>query len=217
MGLDDRGVICPACLGNVKWIEPPCCRQCGLPFDGEVTGSFVCGYCQDLKFHFSRAVCACRADGVVRDSILRFKYNREMHFGRHLADWLIAGATRWLDWRGVDAIVPVPLHPRKKRHREFNQSEHLGRALSRAVNVPMIAGNLRRVKDTPTQTRLDAAGRAANLRGAFRARRPKEFAGKRLVVLDDVFTTGATLDSCAKVLRVAGAQDVVALALARGT
>ena len=212
----EPGVICAACLGTVRWIEPPFCQQCASPFSGKVTETFVCGYCQDLRFAFERAVCACRAEGVVRDCIHRFKYNREMYFGRHLADWLLAGARRWIEWREVDAIVPVPLHPRKKREREFNQAEYLTRALSGGVGVPALSEHLRRVKDTVTQTALDAEQRAANLRKAFAVRQAEAFRGKRLVLVDDVFTTGATMDACAKVLRVAGAQGVIALAVARG-
>ncbi len=178
-------------------------------------------------------MCACRAEGVVRDCILRFKYNREMYFGPHLVDWLVGAAQRWIDWTAVDAIVPVPLHPRKERHREFNQAEYLADALSRALgsrdetvaagfsprpalNVPVLKGNVRRVKDTGTQTKLDAEARARNLRDAFAVRDKTVFTGKRLVLLDDVFTTGATLNSCAKVLRSAGAREVVALTVARG-
>ena len=91
-----------------------------------------------MRFHFSRAIAACRAEGVVRYCILRFKYQREMYFGPHLVDWLQVAAHRWIDWREVDAIVPVPLHPRKQRHREFNQAEYLADALGKALNVPVV-------------------------------------------------------------------------------
>ena len=177
---------------------------------------FVCGHCQDLHLNFSRTVCACRAEGVVRDSILRFKYNREMYFGTHLVDWLVIAAQRWIDWREIDVIVPVPLHPRKLRQREFNQAEYLAAGLSRSVRVPVLKRNLRRVKDTPTQTKLDAKSRMKNLRDAFAVRDANDFKGKRVVILDDVFTTGATMDSCAKTMKSAGAREVVALAVARG-
>jgi ComF family protein len=209
--------VCPDCLASAKPIEPPFCRQCAAPFTGTVTGeTFVCGHCQDLHFYFDRTVCACRTEGVVRDSILRFKYNREMYFGTHLVSWLLIAANRWIDWREIDAIVPVPLHPRKLRQREFNQAEYLAAGLSKVVNVPVLKRNLRRVKDTPTQTKLDAEARMKNLREAFAVRDETVFKGKRLVILDDVFTTGATMDSCAKTLRGAGAREVVALAVARG-
>jgi ComF family protein len=169
-----------------------------------------------LHFYFSRTICACRTEGVVRDSILRFKYNREMYFGRHLVDWLLVAAQRWIDWREIDAIVPVPLHSRKLRQREFNQAEYLAAGLSKVVNVPVLKWNLRRVKDTPTQTKLDAEARMKNLRDAFTVRDETALAGKRLVILDDVFTTGATMDSCARTMKSAGAREVIALAVARG-
>lgn len=213
---EDPGVVCPACLGRAKPIVPPVCQHCALPFDGRLTEPFECGYCKDLKFHFSRAVAACRAEGVVRECIHRFKYNREMYFEPHLADWLVAAGRQWVEWREVDAIVPVPLYPRKERAREFNQAERLARALGRAVGVPVLARLLRRVKETGTQTKLDAAGRRANVRDAFAAPDGAGIAGRRIVLVDDVFTTGATLDSCARVLRRQGAKDVVALTVARG-
>jgi ComF family protein len=148
--------------------------------------------------------------------LIEFKYNRRMYFGPHLAEWLITAARQRLDWTALDVIVPVPLHPRKKRHRQFNQAEYLADAAGRAFGKPVWPRALRRVKDTPTQTKLDADRRRANLRGAFVARQPDRVAGQRVVLVDDVFTTGATLDACARVLRVAGAQDVVVLAVARG-
>jgi len=213
---EQPGVVCPLCLAKAKPIEPPFCQRCALPFDGKLTEPFECGYCQDLKFGFSRAVAACRAEGVVRDCIHRFKYNREMYFEEHLAGWLIGAGTRRIDWQRVDAIVPVPLYPRRERQREFNQADRLARALSRTVGVPVLPRYLRRVKETGTQTKLDAAARRANMRGAFGVRGGKIFAGKRLVLVDDVFTTGATLDSCARMLCQEGAVDVIALAVARG-
>jgi predicted amidophosphoribosyltransferase len=245
----EPGIVCPDCLASAKPIEPPFCRQCAAPFTGTVSGeTFVCGHCQDLHFYFDRTVCACRTEGVVRDSILRFKYNREMHFGEHLVNWLLVAVHRWIDWREIDAIVPVPLHPRKLRQREFNQAEYLADGLSRALrgevrrrspdravwfgrregettaesgvttgfNIPVVKRNLRRVKDTPTQTKLDAEARMKNLRDAFAVRDETVFKGKRLVILDDVFTTGATMDSCAKTMKSAGAREVIALAVARG-
>jgi ComF family protein len=187
-----------------------------LPFDGALPEPFACGYCAGLKFHFSRAVAACRAEGVVRDAIHRFKYGRELYFERHLADWLLAAARERVDWAAVDAIVPVPLFPRKEREREFNQAELLSRSLGKAVGRPVIARKLRRVKETGTQTRLDAAARRENVRDAFAARGGEVFAGKRLALVDDVFTTGATLDACARVLHEMGAQDVIAITVARG-
>ena len=211
----EPGVICASCLAVAKRIEPPFCRRCSLPFVGQLDRQFECGYCQDIKFHFSRAVAACRAEGLVRDCIHRLKYKRELYYLRHLTDWLIAAGRTHVDWLTVDAIVPVPLHPVKQRDREFNQAELLAQQLSRAFAKPLISNGVRRVKETLTQTKLDALARRANLRDAFAAGRGR-LSGLRLVLVDDVFTTGATLDSCARLLLSQGAAAVMALTVARG-
>jgi ComF family protein len=209
-------VICPPCLALAKPVEPPFCRRCAQPFDGKLDEQVECGYCQNLKFHFSRAYAACRAEGLVRDCIHHLKYNRQMYYLPHLADWLTAAGKRWVDWTQVDAIVPVPLHPVKERSREFNQAALLAWELSRSVGRPVLAESVRRVKDTQTQTRLDAKARRDNLRGAFASRDDGLLAGKRVVLVDDVFTTGATLDACASIIISSGATDVIALTVARG-
>ena len=209
------GVICPSCLALAKRIEPPFCQRCSLPFAGQVADQIECGYCHGLPFHFTHAVAACRAEGLVRDCIHRLKYKRELYYVRHLADWLADAGRARVDWPTVDAIVPVPLHPVKQRDREFNQAELLARQLSREFGKPLITHGVRRVKATPTQTRLDAHARRTNLRGAFAAGR-EPVAGLQLVLVDDVFTTGATLDSCASLLVSQGAAAVLALTVARG-
>ena len=211
----EPGVVCAACLARAKRIEPPFCQRCSLPFAGQLDAQIECGYCRDLPFHFTRAVAACRADGLVRDCIHRLKYKRELYYLPHLAGWLIDAGRAHVDWSAVDAIVPVPLHPVKQRDREFNQAELLAAALGREFGKPVLARAVRRVKDTPTQTKLDAHARRANLRAAFAAGR-RSVAGQRLVLVDDVFTTGATLDSCASLLVSQGAAAVMALTVARG-
>jgi ComF family protein len=212
----DAGVLCGGCRERVAYLAPPFCQRCALPFDGAVDGMFDCGYCHNLPFHFERAVAGCRAKGVVRDCIHRFKYDRAMYFGSHLAEWIVMAGRQWIDWSAVDAVVPVPLHPRKKRHRQFNQAEFLADAVGKVFLKPVLTTAVRRVRDTKTQTRLDAAARRENLRGAFAVRRAAAVDGQRVVLVDDVFTTGATLDACAKVLRQAGAANVIVLTVARG-
>ena len=211
----EGGVICASCLALAKRIEPPFCRRCSLPFAGQLDDQIECGYCQGLKFHFTRVVAACRAEGLVRDCIHRLKYKRELYYLTHLGGWLIEAGKLHVNWQAVDAIVPVPLHPVKQRDREFNQAELLARQLGRAFGKPVITTGVRRVKETPTQTKLDAVARRANLRGAFAAGR-RRLDGLQVVLVDDVFTTGATLDSCASLLVSQGAAAVMALTVARG-
>lgn len=211
------GVICRGCLAGARVIEPPFCGRCGLPFDGAPSAIERCGHCHDRAFAFDRAVAACRAAGPVREAIHRFKYQRQMYFAGHLAEWIVGAAWRWIDWSEVDLVVPVPLHPRKQRQREFNQAVVLARAVGQATGCAVADGVLRRRRDTATQTHLTAPDRAKNLKGAFGAgARIGLASGQRVVLVDDVFTTGATLDGCAKVLRDGGAETITALTVARG-
>ena len=113
-------------------------------------------------------------------------------------------------------LVPVPLHPTRERHREFNQSERLGRWLSRATGIPMDARLVRRVVPTRTQTRLDREARQENMRNAFAMRKKRRLQGERILLLDDVFTTGATTSACARTLRKGGAARVCVWTVARG-
>jgi len=211
----ERGVICAACLELVPWIKPPFCSRCGLPFSGALDGAFECGYCRELELHFSRGVAACLARGVVLHAIHEFKYHRKLYFGPHLAEWIVTAAREYVPWNAVDVVVPVPLHPRKKRERGFNQAEYLAEKVGEAFGVPVMKRGLRRLRDTPTQTRLDREQRVKNLEGAFDAPDKTLWKGRHVLLVDDVFTTGATLDACARVLRRAGAADVCVLTVAR--
>lgn len=209
------GYVCAECLRNVHPIRAPFCQKCGLPFRGEITLTFECGNCRDKHYAFDRAIAAVTTQGIVRECVHRFKYARHEWFGKILAHYLIEAGLQHFEWDAVDAIVPVPLHPRKLREREFNQAEFLGNKLSRAFQKPLITDNLRRVRDTQTQTRLDLHGRADNMRGAFAVKQPAAFSRKRLILVDDIFTTGATTNECASILLKAGAANVSVLTVAR--
>jgi ComF family protein len=153
----------------------------------------------------------------VRDVIHRYKYHRALWFEPFLAELLVAVAAPVLAAEPCDLIVPVPLHPVRKREREFNQAERLARRLGRAVNLPVRTDLLVRFQATPTQTRLKRAERAANVRRAFGRRHGRLLRGERVVLVDDVLTTGATASACAAVLRESGASEVRVWTVARGT
>jgi len=212
-----EGFVCGRCWQQVRFIKPPFCRRCGLPFHGELTSEFECGNCRELKLHFRSARSAVSASGTVLEVIHRYKYQRALWFEPFLADLLIREALPELQKEKWDWIVPVPLHPAKKRQREFNQAERLATYLSAAAQIPMDTGLLKRVTGTFTQTKLTRQQRAENMRGAFRMRdRRKRLKGQRILLFDDVFTTGATTDACARVLLAAGAEEVCVWTVARG-
>jgi ComF family protein len=210
------GLVCPACWARVRFIRPPFCDRCGLPFAGELTTGFVCTNCHDLTFHFAWARSAVHAKSVTLEAIHRFKYSGARWFEFFLADLLVREAAAPLRAEKWDYLVPVPLHPVKLREREFNQAERLASHLSRATGIPLNLDLLVRVHATATQTLLTRAERAANMKRAFAVPPGVPVKGRRIVLVDDVFTTGATTNAGAAALRAAGAAAVGVWTVARG-
>jgi ComF family protein len=209
-----EGYVCAECWTQVRFIRPPFCERCGLPFAGEITAPFECTNCRELELHFSSARSAVVAKTLVLEVIHRFKYSRALWHENFLADLLIREAAPVLRGQCWDALVPVPLHPQKWREREFNQAEILARRLGAAVKIPVDAKSLQRTLPTVTQTFLTREQRAKNMDGAFVAK--GDLTGRKIVVVDDVFTTGATTSASAQALRAAGAGEVCVWTVARG-
>jgi competence protein ComFC len=211
-----QSYICADCRDQVRFIEPPFCQHCGLPFEGAITTEFECSNCREHELYFSSARSAVIARDKVLDAIHRYKYSRAYWFEPFLADLLIQRATPQLATEEWDCIIPVPLHSTKLREREFNQAERVAQHLSAATQIPLNNRLLRRVLPTPTQTHLSRAERIANVRKAFAVCPGRRLNGERIVLVDDVLTTGATTSACAKVLLNAGASKVCVWTVARG-
>jgi ComF family protein len=208
--------LCITCASQAPKIEAPFCQQCSQPFEGEITGEFVCHQCKERRLHFDCAVARFRSRGVVREFMHRFKYERQFYLRHPLANWLMeAVEDERINGQPFDAFVPVPLHPVRHREREFNQAEVLARLLARRTGKPVLPA-LKRTRYTTTQTKLDREERMENLRNAFRVRHASAVNNRHLVLVDDVFTTGSTVDECARVLRQAGAASVRVVTVARG-
>lgn len=212
----DDGYVCRRCQDQVRWITGPCCDRCGLPFEAGTQAVFECSNCRDLPLRFRSARSVLAATGVCRDLIHRYKYERALWFEPLLARWLCTVAGPALIGQGWDAIVPVPLHPLKEREREFNQSSRLGSHLSQATGIPLVSTWIQRHQSTHTQTTLTRKERNENVRKAFLPWNEMPASIKKVVVFDDVLTTGATASACAEVLRRGGVEEVVVWTLARG-
>ena len=211
-----NGFVCSKCWLQVRFIRPPFCGRCGLPFEGDITTVFECTNCREMELHFSSARSAVVAKTIVLEIIHRFKYQRQLWFEPFLADLLLREALPVLRGQKWDFIAPVPLHSVKEREREFNQAGLLARHLSIAAKIPLNNHLLRRVSPTMTQTRLTKQQRSDNMRGAFAVRKGVKLDGEKIILVDDVFTTGATTSACAQALKAAGAGEVCVWTVARG-
>ena len=209
------GWICSVCRDSVPPIEPPRCETCSRPFPG-IAQDFVCENCRDRSFYFQCAVAVLPSRGYVRELVHRLKYGHELWLAEPLGELLaLAWDDERLAGRTFDGIVPVPLHPLRQRERGFNQAEILAREVARSGNVPLLEV-LRRPHYTETQTHFNRRQRMENLRDAFTLRHNAGVQEKNLLLVDDVLTTGSTLNECARVLKLAGAKSVCALTVARG-
>ena len=217
--------LCQPCLDHLDPIQAPYCDCCGESFSGPMTRAFLCSNCDGRRLAFDFAVAGYKAQGPMRELIHRFKYGKDISLRAVLAAALEAGLkdprlaqadlSEWL-------LVPVPLHYFRQIKRGFNQSWELCRMLHETTGIP-IAPILRRTRQTSTQASLHRKQRLENLRGVFALRwsfpwsSPIVLEGKKILLVDDVLTTGATAHECAKVLkREAGAEKVVVITTARG-
>lgn len=205
------GPVCPACWAAITPAVPPVCDACGdaLPswrYPGSADAR--CRRCADRPSRVSRSRAIGPYEGALRGILHALKYDGRPSLARPIAALMKRHGSEVLD--GADICVAVPLHRSRLRRRGFNQAAELGRHLG----LPLVAA-LRRTRRTPSQTDLPAASRYANVRGAFAPRRRVDVRGMVIVLVDDVSTTGATLDACAAVLLEAGAREVRALTAAR--
>ncbi|MCK6451697.1 MAG: ComF family protein [Alphaproteobacteria bacterium] len=214
--VDDPGTLCASCWDKAGFIAPPHCRRCGLPFDlADAAAGLECASCVADRPAFDRARAAMRYGDGARALVLRFKHADATHAAPGVARWMArAGAELLAD---CDLIAPVPLHRWRLLWRRYNQSALLALELGRIAGRPVVADLLLRRRATPSQGRLDRARRRANVASAF-AVRPRHLPGlkdRRVLLVDDVMTTGATVDECARTLKRAGAASVDVLTLAR--
>jgi ComF family protein len=207
--------LCAACLEGCSLISSPLCSVCGIPFQTEAGDDHTCGSCIGEPPRFTAARAAALFDGPVRELIHRFKYNGRVQHCRPLALLVSQWIGPFVEEFSADLLVPVPLHVKRLRQRGFNQAVLLGGILACEWRLPLSRANLRRIRWTEPQINLTAAERVANVRGAFSVYDPALIRDKRIILLDDVYTTGSTAAECARVLFRAEAAAVCVVTVAR--
>ena len=209
--------LCRQCATLVTFVRPPCCHVCGHPFYGDVHGERRCLHCTELDPAFREGRTCVLLKGPGRSLVHALKYHRALHVLEDIGV-LIRETPGVADYVRGAVLVPVPLHPRKERERQYNQSRLLAQLFAVAGgHGTRVEEPLRRIVDTPTQTALDRRTRQANLKNAFALRQSADInPAERYVLIDDVFTTGSTLNACALVLRRAGGVNLDVVTFGHG-
>jgi ComF family protein len=217
----DEECFCPNCRRKIRLVSHPLCATCGRPFLDSSGDDHLCGACliRDPYFALARAwACYPREESdehPLREVVQRFKYGRKVSLGKPLGRWMARGCFAFFQGWPLDVVIPVPLHPKRLRWRGFNQSVILAREVGRLWGFPMDPWMLLRSRETPPQTELSEEERRRNVRRAFSLNPAKSVRGKNVLLVDDVYTSGATVNECSRTLVRAGAKEVRVLTLAR--
>ncbi len=210
-----QGFFCASCWSEVKRSEGATCPRCAEPFPSQVTlthsPQHLCGDCRKSPPAFSRAITPYSYETTLAKGILLLKYQQKTRLVSCFVDLLLD------DLRSLafDQVLAIPLHSRRLQSREFNQSLLLAKGLAEQLNRPLLIDVMRRTKETLPQVGLSLKDRKKNVHRAFQVTKPERVIGQRLLLVDDVYTTGATLREGAKVLTKAGAKEVFVTAIAR--
>ena len=207
--------FCPACESRIRYITSPLCPRCGIPLSGEEGTDHFCGECLRDPPPFSAARAVARYEGVLLDAIHAFKYRGRITDGAILGRMMARCGYPGFDISAFTLIVPVPLHRRRLRERGFNQAVILAGEIAGRFGLPLDVRSLRRRIYTEPQVGLGKGHRTANVRGAFGVVDGGRIEGQRIVLVDDVYTTGSTVRECAEILLKSKAAEVAVLTLAR--
>jgi ComF family protein len=207
--------VCPTCYSKIKFITSPLCTCCGIPFSGADTSDHLCGDCTISKPAYSVARALGHYDATLLGAIHNFKYRGKTASGKILGRLMAENDYPAVDFQEYTLTIPVPLHVRRLRERGFNQSVILAREIARKFHTPLDFLTLRRYIYTEPQINLGKRERESNVRGAFKIMNPEKIKDQRIILVDDVYTTGSTVKECARLLLKEGASSVAVLTLAR--
>lgn len=207
-------LFCPSCAQTIAFVEPPLCPICGRGFPNSTNGDHLCSGCLSEKRHYDRARALLYFTGATKTAVHAFKYNGSsacIESFKKLAHTVNLSVVL----NGVDIITPVPLHFQRLQERGFNQALFLARAFFTAVGIPILPDLLVRSRQTVPQVLLSGHDRRRNLKNAFSTNTPVPLTGKTVLLVDDVYTTGTSVNECARVLKLSGAATVLVFTLAR--
>lgn len=212
LDLFNKRILCDICYNNIKRNIPPFCKKCGKshPYQDE-----VCEDCRTKTYYFDVNYSVCIYEGVIRECVHKFKYRSNFVLEGLFKDLMIEFIKDHIDMQRYNWLIPVPLHRVKHRERTFNQSEILATHLSKRFKIPILKNNLIRKRLGKPQMMLPKDKRLEDIKDSFKIKDPTTLKDKSVLLIDDVFTTGATANECSKILKETGASLVDVLTLAR--
>jgi ComF family protein len=210
----EGGKVCGDCERRLEFVRDPKCVVCGRPFFGEAEVSHTCGECIKEKRHYGKARSVFVYDDIVRRKIIEYKFLRNVTLSKVFGDYVLDYINDELS-NDYDMIIPVPLHKKRLKERYFNQALLLVTDSEKRNQIRVDKYSLKRIRYTKPQVLVRDSERAKNVKGAFIVDSAGSIEGKRVLVVDDIFTTGATVNECSKVLKEAGAKSVDVLTLAK--
>ncbi|MBI1884367.1 MAG: ComF family protein [Chlamydiae bacterium] len=208
-----RSYLCEGCFSRIPWVVGPTCRICAKIFQGLSGG--ICSACRNSVFSYESCFSAARYDGLLKDLLQKFKFQKAEYLAGTLQKIFWEGVKKKINFSDFDFALPAPLHPRKLKERGFNQALILAKEVSHQSGLPLFKRGLIRQKYSGGQTLQDRKARLENIQDSFRVGRSHEISGKKLLLVDDVLTTGATVRECTRVLKEAGASAITVAVLAR--
>lgn len=216
-GTDSGLSVCDKCLSGIKRNKPPFCRRCGRSLYGAAESVEACWECYGRRFYYERSWSCLIYEGIAKETLHLLKYSKKLSFGAVFCELFVRFIRENPEIiSGMDAVIAVPLHGAKLREREFNQAHLLAKAIVKEFDLKDLSRYLIRAYPTRPQSKLDKSERLKNVKDTFKAIEISFLRDKNILLADDLFTTGATLNECAKILKEAGVKKIHCLTFARG-
>ncbi len=220
--LSDKGtLICPECESKLSFLEGPVCLKCGKPVEYEETE--YCFDCYKKKHHFEKGFAVFLYDDIMKQAIGDFKYRNKKEFGAFFVSMMTERFGNTIKELQPDALIPIPVHPAKKRYRGYNQAQVLARGVGEALGIPVISDYLIRNRNTMPQKQLNDLERLSNLEKAFiiderKTKRTEQLKKElqKVILIDDIYTTGSTMEACTRILLANGVKTVYFVSLCTG-
>lgn len=210
----DSYSLCTDCREEVKFITSRFCEKCGKPLEPMYLPQ-KCPDCIQNVHYFTKGFSCVEYDDKIKKLVYDLKYYKKRYLAYHMAEMMTARFVK-LGWDKPDVIIPIPLHPRKERERGFNQSSLIAKYVGELIDVPVECKIILRTRETETQNKLNKEERKENLKNAFQMIENQKFTNKKILILDDIYTTGSTIDACAKELGKAKPKEIKFMTFATG-